>query len=144
MLLDQARSQLAALREPHEVVDADIATAEAHLLAGRPEKALVIIEGALDEASSLQAATLLPSARRVQTAALLAVGAMAQARTALAEGLQQSSSPDVAHERGVLQVLAALIARQNKDPDADRLDAQAKETLDLLGVVKVPIPEFRE
>jgi class 3 adenylate cyclase/tetratricopeptide (TPR) repeat protein len=144
MLLDQARSQLVALGEPHEVVDADIATAEAHLLAGRPDRALVIIQAALGEAASLRAATLLPSARRVQAAALLATGAMAQARAALAEGLRQSSSPDVAHERGFLQVLAALIARQNNDADADRLDAQAREALDLLGVVKVPIPEFRD
>ncbi len=84
----QARAQLARLREPQEVVDTDIASAEAHLVAGRPEKALALIERALAEAASLRAATLLPSAYRVQAAALFAVGDMEQARAALAEGLR--------------------------------------------------------
>jgi hypothetical protein len=52
-------------------VDADIASAEAHLLAGRPKQALALIERALSEAASIQAATLLPSAYRVQAAARL-------------------------------------------------------------------------
>ena len=107
ILLEEARAQLIRLREPQEVVDADIAAAEAHLLAGRPEQALALIEGALAEAASIHAATLLPSAYRVQAAALLAMGEVAQARTALAEGLRQSSSPDVAHERGFLLAVAA-------------------------------------
>ena len=37
LLLQEARAQLAKLREPQEVVDADIASAEAHLLGGSPE-----------------------------------------------------------------------------------------------------------
>jgi tetratricopeptide (TPR) repeat protein len=142
MFLQDARAQLARLREPQEVVDADIASAEAHLLANRPEKALALIERALAEASALRAATLLPSAHRVQAAALFATGAAAQARAALAEGLRQSSSPDVAHERGFLLVVAARIARLDHDPDAERLDQQAREALELLGVVKVPVPDF--
>ena len=141
-LLEEARAQLTRLREPHEVVDADIASAEAHLLAGRPMQALALIEGALTEAASIHAATLLPSAYRVQAAALLATGEVAQARTALAEGLRQSSSPEVAHERGFLLGVAARIARQDDDPDADRLTEQARQALELLGVVRVPLPEF--
>ena len=137
ILLEEARTELTRLREPHEVVDADIASAEAHLLAGRPEQALVLIEGAVTEAASIHAATLLPSAYRVQAAALFAMGQVAQARTALAEGLRQSSSPDVAHERGFLLAVAARIARQDDDPDADRLAEQAREALELLGVVRV-------
>jgi tetratricopeptide (TPR) repeat protein len=143
-LLQDARDQLMKLREPQEVVDADIASAEAHLLAGRPEQALILIQGALTEAASLHAATLLPSARRVQAAALWATGDGAQARIALAEGLRQSSSPDVAHERGFLEVVAARIARQDNDPDVDRLDEQAREALELLGVVRVPLPGLNQ
>ena len=141
ILLEEARTELTRLREPQEVVDADIASAEAHLLAGRPEQALALIEGALTEAASIHAATLLPSAYRVQAAALFAMGEVVQARTALAEGLRQSSSPDVAHERGFLLAVAARIARQDHDPDADRLAEQAREALELLGVVRVPLPE---
>jgi tetratricopeptide (TPR) repeat protein len=142
ILLEEARTELTRLREPHEVVDADIASAEAHLLAGRPEQALVLIEGAVTEAASIHAATLLPSAYRVKAAALFANGEVEQARTALAEGLRRSSSPDVAHERGFLLAVAARIARQDDDPDADRLAEQAREALKLLGVVRVPLPEL--
>lgn len=141
-LLKEARTQLTRLREPQEVVDADIASAEAHLLDGRPEQALAVIEGALAEAADIHAATLLPPAYRVQAAALLASGHVAQARTALAEGLRRSSSPDVANERGFLLAVAARIARQDDHPDADRLAVEAREALDLLGVVRVPLPEF--
>jgi tetratricopeptide (TPR) repeat protein len=142
ILLEDARTEFTRLREPQEVVDADLASAEAHLLAGRPEQALVLIEGAVTEAASIRAATLLPSAYRVQAAALLATGEVAQARAALAEGLRHSSSPDVAHERGFLLAVAARIARQDNDPDADRLTEQAREALELLGVVRVPLPEL--
>lgn len=141
-LLQEARSQLTRLREPHEVVDADIATAEAHLLAGRPELALVLIEGALAEAASIQAATLLPPAYRVQAAALFALGEIAQARTALAEGLRKSSSPNVAHERGFLLAVAARIARREQDPGALVLEQEADDALQSLGVVRVALPEF--
>ena len=78
----------------------------------------------------------------MQAAALFATGEVAQAREALAEGLRQSSSPDVAHERGFLLAVAARIARRDDDPDADRLAEQAREALELLGVVRVPLPEF--
>jgi tetratricopeptide (TPR) repeat protein len=141
-LLEEARGQLAMLREAQEVVDADIAAAEAHLLAGRPEQALALVEGALAEAAAIHAATLLPSAYRVRAAALFAMGEVAQARTALTEGLRQSSSPDVAHERGFLLAVAARIARQADDPDAAGLAVQAREALELLGVVRVPLPAF--
>jgi tetratricopeptide (TPR) repeat protein len=141
ILLEEARAELARLREPQEVVDAEIASAEAHLLAGRPGQALVLIEEAVTDAASIHAATLLPSAYRVQSAALLATGEIAQARTALAEGLRQSSSPDAAHERGFLLAVAARIARQDDDPDANRLAEQARQALELLGVVRVPLPE---
>jgi class 3 adenylate cyclase/tetratricopeptide (TPR) repeat protein len=141
-LLEEARTQLIRLREPQEVVDADIASAEAHLLAGRSEQALPLIERALHEAASIHAARLLPSAFRVQAAALLATGEVARAREALAEGSRQSSSPDVAHERGFLLAVAARIARRDDDPDADRIAEQAREALELLGVVRAPLPEL--
>jgi tetratricopeptide (TPR) repeat protein len=142
LLLEEARAELIRLREPQEVVDADIASAEAHLLGGRPEQALALIEGALTEAASIHAATLLPSAYRVQAAALLAIGEVTQARMALAEGLRRSSSPEVAHERGFLLAVAARIARRGQDPRAAQLEEQADDALRSLGVVHVPLPEF--
>ena len=142
ILLEEARAELTRLREPQEVVDADIASAEAHLLAGRAEHALILIGGAVREAASIHAARLLPSAYRVQAAALFAMGQVAQARTALAQGLLQSSSPEVAHERGFLLAVAARIARQDNDPDAELLAEQAREALELLDVVRVPLPDL--
>jgi tetratricopeptide (TPR) repeat protein len=141
-LLEEARAQLTRLREPHEVVDADIASAEAHLLAGQPKQALILVEGALAEAASIHAATLLPPAYRVQAAALFATGEVAQARTALAEGLRQSSSPEVAHERGFLLAMAARMARNDQDPEAADLEQAADDALRALGVVRVPLPKF--
>jgi tetratricopeptide (TPR) repeat protein len=140
-LLQESRAQLAKLREPHQVVDADIASAEAHLLAGSPDMALALVERALLDAASIHAATLLPSAYRVRAAALLATGDVAQARTALAEGLRQSSSPDVAHERGFLLAVAARIAVLRQDPGAAQLEQEASAALQSLGVVRVPLPE---
>jgi class 3 adenylate cyclase/tetratricopeptide (TPR) repeat protein len=140
-LLEESRAQLARLREPHEVVDADIASAEAHLLAGSPGVALALIEKALLDAASIHAAPLLPSAYRVRAAALLAMGDVAQARTALVEGLRQSSSPDVAHERGFLLAVAARIAVLRQDPGAAQVEQEANAALGSLGVVRVPLPE---
>jgi tetratricopeptide (TPR) repeat protein len=142
ILLQEARSQLAKLREPQEVADADIASAEAHLLAGSPDKALTLVERALRDAASINAATLLPSAYRVQAAALLASGEIVQARAALAEGLRQSSSVDIAHERGFLLAVAARIAVLRQDPGAAQLEQEASTALRSLGVVRVPLPEF--
>jgi hypothetical protein len=48
----------------------------------------------------------------------------------------------VAHERGLLLAVAARIAHQDDDPDADPLAEQAREALELLGVVRVPLPEL--
>jgi tetratricopeptide (TPR) repeat protein len=143
-LLGWARARLVDLGEPHEVVDADVAAAEAHLLAGRPARALTLIETALTEAASLRAATLLPSAHRVHAAALFASGVVVPARAALADGLRYSSSPDVGHERGFLLAVAARIARHDQDPDADRLEQEASAALQSLGVVRVPLPEVAE
>jgi len=140
-LLEESRAQLAKLGEPHEVVDADIASAEAHLLAGSPDLALALIKRALPDAISIRAATLLPSAYRVRAAALLATGDVAQAQTALAEGLRRSSSPDVAHERGFLLAVAARIAVLRQDPGAAQMEQEANAALGSLGVVRVPLPE---
>jgi ATP/maltotriose-dependent transcriptional regulator MalT len=142
ILLENARAQLARLRERHEVIDADIASAEAHMLAGAPDRALTLIQKALRDAASIQAATLLPSAYRVQAAALLAMGDIAHARTALAEGLRQGSSPEVAHERGFLLAVAARLARHDQDPGAAELEQEARTALGSLGVVRVPLPPF--
>jgi class 3 adenylate cyclase/tetratricopeptide (TPR) repeat protein len=140
-LLDQARAQLANLGEPQEVVETDIAIAEAHLLGGRPEQALTLIERVLAEATSRHAVTLLPAAYRVQAAALFATGVMEQARLAVDSGLGYSSSPDVAHERGFLLAVGVRIARTEHNPDADRLEQEAKAVLQSLGVVRVPLPD---
>jgi class 3 adenylate cyclase/tetratricopeptide (TPR) repeat protein len=140
-LLEESRAQLAKLREPHEVVDADIASAEAHLLAGSADMALVLIERALLDAASIHAATLLPPAYRVQAAALLAAGDVALAQTALAEGLRRSSSPEVAHERGFLLAVAARIAVLRQDPGAAQMEQEANAALSSLGVVQIPLPE---
>ena len=136
--LSAARARLVDLGEPHEVVDTDVAMAEAHLLASRPDLALSTIERALAEAAAMQAATLLPSAHRVHAAALLVRGAKADASAAIAEGLRRSDAPGVGLERGFLLALAARIARDKGDPDVDRLEHDAAAALESLGVIRLP------
>jgi tetratricopeptide (TPR) repeat protein len=142
ILLEEARTEFSRLREPQEVVDTDIASAEAHLLGGRPERALALVERALTEAASIHAATLLPSAYRVQAAALFAMGDLRKAQRALTEGLRQSSSPEVAHERGFLLAVAARMAGHAEGSEAAQLEQEADDALQSLGVVRVPLPEF--
>jgi class 3 adenylate cyclase/tetratricopeptide (TPR) repeat protein len=139
-LLVRARTRLIDLGEPHEVVDTEIAIAEAHALAGRHQQALAMIEHALKQAAALRTATLLPSAHRVHAAALFAGGALEPARAALAEGLRHSDEPGLGHERGFLLAIAARIARLDSDPDAERLDNEASAALHSLGVVQAPLP----
>ena len=140
-LLEQARVQLTKLGEPQEVVETDVASAEAHVVAGRADQALTLIERALSEAASLKAVALLPYAHRVEAAALLAKGDIARARAAAAAGLRQSSSPDVAHERVLLLATSARIAYEELDPEAHRLENEAWAALQSL-VVRVPLIDF--
>jgi tetratricopeptide (TPR) repeat protein len=156
-LLASARNVLAGLGEPHEVTDTDIALAEADLLSGRPDRALARVDTALEAATSIGAATLLPAAYRVRAAALLDLVDLAAAEHALSEGLRLSAAPEVAHERGFLRVVAARHARLREQLDAARrgvrvpgprsqarpstdLQAQAQRELESLGVVAAPLP----
>ena len=108
-----------------------------------PRGALALIEGALAEAASIHAATLLPPARTgSRPRPYLPTGEVVQARTALDEGLRQSSSPDVAHERGFLLAVAARIARHDQSSGAAQLEQEADDALRSLGVVRVPLPDF--
>jgi hypothetical protein len=70
------------------------------------------------------------------------MGEVAQARAAVAEGLRQSSSPNVAHERGFLLAVSARIAVLRQDPGAAQLEQEANAALRSLGVVRVPLPEL--
>ena len=117
-LLAAARAVFADLGEPHEVTDTDIALAEAHLMAGRPEAALEAVASAVEAARAIGAVTLLPSAYRVSAAALLELGDLPAARRSLDEGLRLGSSPDLAHERGFLLVVAARAAELAGSADA--------------------------
>ena len=139
-LLAAARDVFADLREPHEVTDTDIALAEAHLMAGQPEAALEAVASAVEAAQSIGAVTLLPSAYRVSAAALLELGDLPAARRSLDEGLRLGSSPDLAHERGFLLVVAARAAELAETADAATLATAARHALTSLGVVRAPLP----
>ena len=141
-LLASARAVFVELGEPHEVTDTDIALAEAHLMAGRPEEALEAVTAAFEVARSIGAVTLLPSAYRVSAAAHMELGDLAAAEDALAEGLRLGASPDLAHERGFLQVVAARLALLGHDSrdEAEALAAEADDALTSLGVVRAPLP----
>ena len=145
-LLAAARDVFTELGEPHEITDTDIALAEAHLMAGQPEAALEAVASAEEAARAIGAVTLLPSAHRISAAALLELGDLPGARRSLEEGLQLGSSPDLAHERGFLLVVAVRLAELSASSgtpgpdDAVTLAAEARESLASLGVVRAPLP----
>jgi hypothetical protein len=58
--------------------------------------------------------------------------------------LRQSSSPNVAHERGLLLAVAARVARHDQDANVAQLEQEASDALRSLGVVRVPLPEFAD
>jgi class 3 adenylate cyclase/tetratricopeptide (TPR) repeat protein len=138
--LEQGMDQLAAaverftaLREPHEVCETDIAVAEAHLLAGNPRQALTLVEGAIQTASRLGAATLLPSALRVRASAQVELGDPDGARYSVERGLASGAESELAHERGFLLAVAARLG------DLGAAE-EATAALDRLGVVRAPLP----
>jgi class 3 adenylate cyclase/tetratricopeptide (TPR) repeat protein len=139
-LLTEARAVFADLGEPHEVTDTDIARAEAHLMAGRPAAALEAVASAVETAQAIGAVTLLPSAHRVNAAALVELGDLPAARRSLDQGLRLGSSPDLAHERGFLLVVAARAADLAGSADAATRAAEARDALSSLGVVHAPLP----
>jgi len=139
-LLAAARAVFADLGEPHEVTDTEIALAEAHLMAGRPGAALEAVAAAVETARAVGAATLLPSAYRISAAALVELGDLPAARQSLDEGLRLGSSPDLAHERGFLLVVAARAAELAGSASAASLAAEARDALTSLGVVRAPLP----
>ena len=131
--LASARSLLTALHEPHEVCDTDIAVAEAHVLAGRPAEGLAVVDRAIQEASRLGAATLLPSALRVRASAQVELGDLEGAAESLDRGLAAAAQPELAHEYGFLLAVAARLGR----PGAAE---QAAAALQRLGAVVAPLP----
>ena len=139
-LLAAARAVFADLGEPHEVTETDIALAEAHLIAGRPQAALEAVASAVETAEAIGAVTLMPPASRVSAAALVELGELPAARRSLDEGLRLGSSPDLAHERGFLLVVAARAAELAETADAATLATAARHALTSLGVVRAPLP----
>jgi class 3 adenylate cyclase/tetratricopeptide (TPR) repeat protein len=131
--LAAARDQLAALHEPHEVCDTDIAMAEAHVLAGRPADGLEVVDRAIQVATRLGAVTLLPSAFRVRASAQVELGDLGGALESLEQGLAAAAQPELAHEHGFLLAVAARLGR----PGAAE---QAAAALERLGAVRAPLP----
>ena len=99
-LLEETRAAFVQLGAV-EVLAADAALAECDLLGGRPAEALARTDAAVTEARAHQAATVLPTLRRLRGAALLACG---QAEMAVAE--LQAALGDLdgreSYERGFL------------------------------------------
>ncbi len=136
----EARRRFMELGEPHEVVDTDAAIAECLLLHGDWNQAHETATDALARATSLGAAQIVPTLRRIRGVALMQAGQVDDAHDELTEGLRHSEAPDVAHERGFLLAALADVARLRGDPSADQLAADGELVLAGLGVVTRPMP----
>ncbi len=135
----EATTRLTDLGEPQEVVDVEVAEAEAYLLAGDGPAALTGVEAALERAEKLNA-TLLPTLYRIRGFALLLDGDTDAARTAFENGLALGTSDVTRHEGAFLQAGLARIASSAGDPEAASLLAESEQTLRALGVVAAPVP----
>ena len=143
-LLADAIQRLTELGEPSEVVEADAAVAEAYLLNGDWAEALARTDAALERASAIGAATLVPTLLRIRGVALVGAGRWTEANAAFAEGLLAGSSPGTQHERAFLLAGQAELARLEQDPAAERLTAESSAMLAGLGVVRPPLPDLPE
>ena len=78
---------------------------------------------------------------RVRASAQVQQGDLAGAWSSLREGLAASSAPDLAHERGFLLAVQAHLETLDGGRAAARHSASdAEHALELLGVVRAPLP----
>ncbi len=134
---EEAHAVLAEAREQYEL-DADARIAECFVLEGEPGAALELSTDALGRARSLDGGfDVLVMLQRTHGCALLQLGRLDEARTALALALEEARRRSLDYEAAlVLDVIAAL-AQVAGEPAEDLRD-ERDAILERLGVVGIP------
>ncbi len=134
-LLDQARVMFLDLGESAEVLETDAAIALALLSDGQPGAARDLVTVAVPQATALDAGYLLPWLHRLHGAALVDLGELAAAETALREALRAADELSLM-ERGFVLAELARVASARGDADlAAELGSQSRDALETLGFV---------
>ncbi len=125
------------------MLDADIATAEAHLLADRPEQALGSSGRRSARLPPFTRATLLPAAYRVQAAALFASGCSWRKPASAVRRWIWSRVPHQTLRTSVASCSPSVPAWhvRNTIPTQTGLQNRHGQPFTRLGVVRVPLPE---
>ena len=136
---EDATARLTKLGESQEVVDVEVAVAEAYVLAGDGPAALASADEVLARADE-GSATLLPTLHRIRGFALLAAGDTSGARTAFETGLALGTSPVTRHEQAFLQAGSRGSRRARATPRPTACSRRASRPCESLGVVSAPLP----
>ncbi|HZR94547.1 MAG TPA: tetratricopeptide repeat protein [Gaiellaceae bacterium] len=121
-LLARALGTLTSIGALSFVVETKIRLAEAALLAGEPESALQIADGALANEGSAGAPNVLALAERVRGYALAALDRRDEALAALEKSLQTARAADTLYELALtLRARAALTASEDDVAEAARI-----------------------
>jgi len=127
-MLESARARFVDLSEVVEVLVADAALVECDLLEGLAEEAMTRVTSAVERAQGLDAATVLPTLRRLHAATLLALGRPTEAKAYL-ESVLAGEGDQGSFERGFLLVTLAEACSRLSDPAATVWAERAQEIL---------------
>jgi class 3 adenylate cyclase/tetratricopeptide (TPR) repeat protein len=133
-MLEQARADLAALGLQLDVAEADAALVEVTLARGEWAQALTEADRALAAATALDSVAVIRRLHRHRATALVALGRLDEASTALSRALQACQEMGQADLGPVLVELAAVL-RAQADPAADEVELEGREHLRRLGYV---------
>ncbi|MEX2549485.1 MAG: adenylate/guanylate cyclase domain-containing protein [Nitriliruptoraceae bacterium] len=138
-LLEEARRGAYEAGAGTQVVEAEARLAELHVLRGQPDEALQALENAVRRSDAKEGvAAQEPLLHRVRGYALLQRGEVEAARSALEQSLEAARTRDADYERALAErALIELAEVAGVEPGPELVAANA-ETLDALGVVRLP------
>jgi class 3 adenylate cyclase/tetratricopeptide (TPR) repeat protein len=143
-LLDEAHLAFQDVGAEVDVVDTLAVVAECHLHANDPDKALAVVEEALERSVALGGVSVqAPYLRRLRGYALLRLGELAGAREALEGSLEAGRGREMDYEVALtllaLTELSGVASGDAAGLDPDVMSAEANGILARLGVVAPPV-----
>jgi class 3 adenylate cyclase/tetratricopeptide (TPR) repeat protein len=139
-LLQRAREEFGRVGAEPEIVEIDARIAEAYVLQGRYEEALVLSDDALRRAHAIGGAGASePALLRIRGSALLRSGDADGASVALLRSLELARQRESDYDRALTLMELAEASRISGD-DASAAEAEAQAILARLGVIATPAP----
>ncbi len=138
-LLQEGRDESKDVGADVEVLEADTRIAECHLLQGDPATALATVDAAVGRARSIDGvAVQTPTLERVRGLALMQLGRLDDARSALEDGLDAARARNADYEIALSIKAMTKLAELTGDPIAPELEREAATILSLVRVERLP------